>query len=80
MKQMRQLRAMMLMQDVTQEEIAKRWNRSAAYVSERMNERACFSVWEAYDLCKMLEIPIAEIQEYFPDKPMKEWRKLPCSQ
>lgn len=75
MKQMRQLRAAMFLHDITQEEIASRWNRSTAYVNDRMNARACFSVWEAYDLCRILEIPIAEMPEYFPDKPIKEWRR-----
>lgn len=75
MKQMRNLRAAMLLNDITHEEIANRWKRSTVYVNDRMNARACFSVWEAYDLCRMLEIPISEMPTYFPDKPIKEWRR-----
>lgn len=72
---MRKLRAAMMLHGVKQEDLARRWNKSRSYISDRLTEKQVFNICEAYDLCRLLEIPLDRLPEYFPEKPVREWRQ-----
>lgn len=76
MREMKKLRAAMVMHDITQEDLARRWGTSRTYVSRRMLGKYSFTVWEVYDLCGLLEISLDKLPEYFPQKPVKEWKAI----
>lgn len=52
--------------EIEQQDIAARWGCSDAYISQKINGRTSFKLWEAYDLLRMLEIPPDQFALYFP--------------
>jgi len=66
MKPFAKLRGAMVEKDVDGNALANYLNRSAAYISRRMNELASWEVEEAYKVMDFLELPREEIFSYFP--------------
>ena len=69
------LRSRMVLRGVQVADLAARWKRSSAYISDRLAERAAFNIQEVYDLIEWLDIPLEEIRDYFPPKNRKEWAR-----
>jgi hypothetical protein len=50
---------------IRQQDLCRMLDRSQVYVSDRMKVRKPWELDEVYALCKLLEIPLDKIPEYF---------------
>ncbi len=66
MKAYAKLRGAMVEKDVDSNALANYLNRSAAYISRRMNDFMSWEIDEAYKIMEFLELPAEEIFSYFP--------------
>lgn len=62
----KRLKVRMFERDMSQNYLAIALNRTARYVSVRMNSRLPWDLWDVYKICDLLEIPYTEICDYFP--------------
>lgn len=49
-----------------QQDLCRILTRSQTYISDRMTVRKSWELDEVYAMCKLLEIPMEKISEYFP--------------
>ncbi len=66
MKPFAKLRGAMVEKDVDNNALANYLNRSAAYISRRMNNLMGWEIEEAYKIMSFLELPAEDIFTYFP--------------
>jgi transcriptional regulator with XRE-family HTH domain len=66
MKYYKKLRAKLLLDGITQEQLAKRLGLATCTVSLYFTGRIKWRIDQIYKVCDCLGIPYAEISEYFP--------------
>ncbi|MEY8372668.1 DUF739 family protein [Merdimmobilis hominis] len=62
----RKLKARMYSLDMGRKDLVKALGRSRKYISDRMTGKYSWALEDVYRICKLLDIPLAEIPEYFP--------------
>lgn len=68
MKKFKELRKHMLEAEINQLDLAAKLHKSAVSLSNRLNGKVPFSIDDAYDIMKILEIPVEQMPLYFPDR------------
>lgn len=66
MKPYLKLRSAIMAADKKQGELAAAIAVSPSTFSKKMNAQTAWTVWEAYRMCELLEIPDCDLPEYFP--------------
>jgi len=66
MKPYVKLRTAIMMADKKQEELAAAIAVNPTTLSKKMTAKAAWTMWEAYRMCEILNIPDSELTEYFP--------------
>ncbi len=66
MKPYLKLRSAIMATDKKQDELAAAIAVSASTFSKKMNMQTAWTMWEAYRMCELLEIPDCDLPEYFP--------------
>jgi len=66
MKPNRELRGMMVVKDVSVSELAKRLAVSHTTMSRKLSGKHIITLWEAYQICKALDIDCTEVTSLFP--------------
>ena len=72
----KELKCLMLREDVTQDDIKDIVGKSRSYVTSRMCGQAPWNMDEVYAICEALNINLAEIPKYFPPNRKAPSRKL----
>lgn len=62
----KRLRITLGVNDIDQQTLAKLLGRSTFYIHTRMTGKNSWTLQEAYKICELLGITIAEMSEYFP--------------
>lgn len=62
----KKLKSRMYSLDMRREDIAKAVGHSRKYISDRMTGKFSWALDDVYRICKLLDIPLPEIPDYFP--------------
>ncbi|SFI98672.1 hypothetical protein SAMN02910435_01128 [Ruminococcaceae bacterium D5] len=64
--------------DIQQQELAGRLRRGACYISHRFRSKGSWSLWEAFEMMRIIGEPLEKIALYFPpdDVPPPEKEEL----
>lgn len=62
----KRLRITLGVNDIDQQTLAKLLGRSTYYIHTRVTGKGSWTLQEAYKICDLLKISIAEMTEYFP--------------
>lgn len=52
--------------DIDQIALAEKLHRGDSYISDRMNGKGSWSLWEAFEMMRLLDVPLEQIADYFP--------------
>lgn len=52
--------------DIDQIALAEKLHRGDSYISDRMNGKGSWSLWEAFEMMRLLDVPLDRIEQYFP--------------
>ena len=52
--------------DIDQVTLAEKLGRGDSYISGRMNGKGSWSLWEAFEMMRLLDVPLEQIADYFP--------------
>ena len=52
--------------DIDQVTLAEKLGRGDRYISGRMNGKGSWSLWEAFEMMRIIGAPLSKIEQYFP--------------
>ncbi|MCM0708286.1 hypothetical protein NBH08_25760 [Faecalicatena sp. BF-R-105] len=52
--------------DIDQVTLAEKLHRGDSYISDRMNGKGSWSLREAFEMMRLLDVPLEQIADYFP--------------
>ena len=52
--------------DIDQVTLAEKLHRGDSYISDRMNGKGSWSLGEAFEMMRLLDVPLEQIADYFP--------------